>query len=74
VVTRLLRWLDRADRDALTVHHRGDETREPQGVFATRSPDRPNPIGLRRVRVESIDGGRIQVRARGTGRYAGARP
>jgi tRNA-Thr(GGU) m(6)t(6)A37 methyltransferase TsaA len=54
-------WLDRADRDVLVVHPRGDATRERQGVFATRSPDRPNPIGLHRVRVESIDGDRIRV-------------
>jgi tRNA-Thr(GGU) m(6)t(6)A37 methyltransferase TsaA len=57
----VLTWLDRADRDVLSVHPRGDRTREPQGVFATRSPHRPNPIGLHRVRVESIDGARIQV-------------
>jgi tRNA-Thr(GGU) m(6)t(6)A37 methyltransferase TsaA len=54
-------WLDRADRDVLIVHPRGDRTREPLGVFATRSPHRPNPIGLHRVRVVSIDGVRIRV-------------
>jgi tRNA-Thr(GGU) m(6)t(6)A37 methyltransferase TsaA len=54
-------WLDRADRSVLSVHPRGDLSRDPQGVFATRSPDRPNPIGLHRVRVESIDGLRIRV-------------
>lgn len=57
----VLTWLDRADRDILTVHPRGDRARERQGVFATRSPHRPNPIGLHRVRVESIDGTRIRV-------------
>lgn len=58
----VLTWLDRAARDVLSVHPRGDETRERQGVFATRSPDRPNPIGLHRVEVESIEGGAIRVR------------
>jgi hypothetical protein len=42
----LLTWLDRASRDVLRVHPRGEEERPEQGVFATRSPDRPNPIGL----------------------------
>jgi tRNA-Thr(GGU) m(6)t(6)A37 methyltransferase TsaA len=58
----VLTWLDRAARDVLSVHPRGDSTRERQGVFATRSPDRPNPIGLHRVRVESIDGTTVRVR------------
>jgi tRNA-Thr(GGU) m(6)t(6)A37 methyltransferase TsaA len=57
----VLTWLDRADREVLSVHPRGDTARERQGVFATRSPHRPNPIGLHRVRVESIDRGRIRV-------------
>ena len=39
-------WLDRADRDVLRVHPRSDLSRPATGVFATRSPDRPNPIGL----------------------------
>ncbi len=58
----LLTWLDRAERDVLRVHPRGDLSREPLGVFATRSPDRPNPIGLHRVEIVSIDGGRVRVR------------
>jgi tRNA-Thr(GGU) m(6)t(6)A37 methyltransferase TsaA len=58
----VLTWLDRAARDVLSVHPRGDLTRERLGVFATRSPDRPNPIGLHRVEVESIEGGAIRVR------------
>jgi tRNA-Thr(GGU) m(6)t(6)A37 methyltransferase TsaA len=58
----LLTWLDRADRDVLRVHPRGDPSRSPQGVFSTRSPDRPNPIGLHRVEVASIDGARVRVR------------
>jgi tRNA-Thr(GGU) m(6)t(6)A37 methyltransferase TsaA len=57
----VLTWLDRASRDALSVHPRGDQSRERQGVFATRSPDRPNPIGLHRVTVLSIDDGVVRV-------------
>jgi tRNA (Thr-GGU) A37 N-methylase len=45
----------------LSVHPRGDETRPVQGVFSTRSPDRPNPIGLHRARVLAIDGTRVTV-------------
>ena len=58
----LLTWLDRADRNVQIVHPRGDLSRPPQGVFTTRSPDRPNPIGLHRVTILAIDGLRIQVR------------
>jgi tRNA-Thr(GGU) m(6)t(6)A37 methyltransferase TsaA len=58
----VLTWLDRARRDVLSVHPRGDRGRPEQGVFATRSPDRPNPIGLHRVRIAEIDGGRLLVR------------
>ncbi|MEW9554878.1 tRNA (N6-threonylcarbamoyladenosine(37)-N6)-methyltransferase TrmO [Nonomuraea sp. NPDC050783] len=58
----LLTWLDRADRDTLTVHPRGDVTRSRTGVFATRSPDRPNPIGLHEVHILAIDGTRVHVR------------
>jgi tRNA-Thr(GGU) m(6)t(6)A37 methyltransferase TsaA len=58
----LLTWLHRADRDVLSVHPRGDSSRPPQGVFGTRSPHRPNPIGLHRVEVLAIDGARVQVR------------
>jgi tRNA-Thr(GGU) m(6)t(6)A37 methyltransferase TsaA len=57
----VLTWLDRADRDVLAVHPRGDATRPETGVFATRSPDRPNPIGLHRVRVLGIEGSRLRV-------------
>src|SRR5688572_9928931 len=45
----LLTWLDRADRSILKVHPRGDKNRALEGVFSTRSPHRPNPIGLHRV-------------------------
>ncbi len=57
----LLTWLDRANRDTLAVHPRGDPHRPLTGVFSTRSPDRPNPIGLHRVRIHAVDNGRIQV-------------
>lgn len=58
----LLTWLHRARRDVLTVHPRGDASRPPQGVFTTRSPDRPNPIGLHHVEITGTDGLRIRVR------------
>jgi len=58
----VLTWLDRGQRDTLVVHPRGDLTRPPTGVFSTRSPDRPNPIGLHRVTILAIDGTRVQVR------------
>jgi tRNA-Thr(GGU) m(6)t(6)A37 methyltransferase TsaA len=57
----LLTWLDRARRDVLRVHPRGDRERPEAGVFTTRSPDRPNPIGLHRVRVLAVDGTRVRV-------------
>src|SRR5262245_36186692 len=58
----VLTWLDRASRDVLAVHPRGDLSRPETGVFNTRSPDRPNPIGLHRVTIVSIDGTRMRVR------------
>ena len=57
----LLTWFDRAEREVLVVHPRGDPANPLTGVFSTRSPDRPNPIGLHRVRVRAIDGLRVQV-------------
>ena len=57
----LLTWLDRADRDVLVTIPRGDPDRPPTGVFSTRSPDRPNPIGLHRVTVLEVDGLRMRV-------------
>ena len=57
----VLTWLDRAARDVLSVHPRGDRERPAQGVFTTRSPDRPNPIGLHRVTIVAVDGDRIRV-------------
>jgi len=58
----VLTWLDRARRDVLAVHPRGDRTRPETGVFSTRSPDRPNPIGLHRVTILSVEGTKIRVR------------
>ena len=57
----VLTWLDRARRDVLTVHPRDDATRPLAGVFTTRSSDRPNPIGIHRVRILAIEGNRIHV-------------
>src|SRR3954451_4409410 len=57
----VLTWFHRADREVLRVHPRGDASRAPQGVFATRSPHRPNPIGLHRVRILALDGARVKV-------------
>jgi tRNA-Thr(GGU) m(6)t(6)A37 methyltransferase TsaA len=58
----VLTWFDRARRDVLVVHPRGDTARPRQGVFSTRSPDRPNPIGLHRVTIVAVEGARIRVR------------
>ena len=57
----VLTWLDRANRDVLRVHPRGDPSRAQQGVFATRSPHRPNPIGLHPVEILSVEGLRVRV-------------
>ncbi|MFE9689395.1 tRNA (N6-threonylcarbamoyladenosine(37)-N6)-methyltransferase TrmO [Micromonospora sp. NPDC005806] len=57
----VLTWLDRAERDVLVVHPRGDRSRPETGVFAARSPHRPNPIGLHRVQVRQVDGVRVRV-------------
>jgi tRNA-Thr(GGU) m(6)t(6)A37 methyltransferase TsaA len=58
----VLTWLDRARRDVLRVHPRDDVANPLRGVFATRSADRPNPIGLHEVEVASIEGRRLRVR------------
>jgi tRNA-Thr(GGU) m(6)t(6)A37 methyltransferase TsaA len=55
-------WLDRADRNVLQTHPRDDPANPLQGIFNTRSPDRPNPIGLHPVTVLAIDGLRMKVR------------
>jgi tRNA-Thr(GGU) m(6)t(6)A37 methyltransferase TsaA len=57
----VITWLDRARRDVLTVHPRGDASRPLMGVFDTRSPHRPNPIGLHRVTITKVDGLRVRV-------------
>ena len=57
----VLTWLDRARRDVLAVHPRGDRSNPMQGVFSTRSPDRPNPIGLHTVQILAIEDTRIRV-------------
>lgn len=58
----VLTWLHHARRDVLRVHPRGDIERDEAGVFSTRSPDRPNPIGLHQVEVEAVNGLRVRVR------------
>jgi tRNA-Thr(GGU) m(6)t(6)A37 methyltransferase TsaA len=58
----VLTWLDRAQRDVLRVHPRDDPANPLQGVFNTRSADRPNPIGLHPVEVLAVAGTRILVR------------
>lgn len=58
----VLTWLDRADRTVLETRPRDDPAAREHGVFSTRSPDRPNPIGLHRVAIVAIDGLRIHVR------------
>ncbi|MGH2909193.1 MAG: tRNA (N6-threonylcarbamoyladenosine(37)-N6)-methyltransferase TrmO [Solirubrobacteraceae bacterium] len=59
----VLTWLHLADRGVLRVHPRGDPRNPVSGVFATRSPDRPNPIGVHRTTIRRIDGLRIEVAA-----------
>jgi tRNA-Thr(GGU) m(6)t(6)A37 methyltransferase TsaA len=57
----VITWLHRARRDVINVHPRGDRSRPLTGVFSTRSPDRPNPLGLHRVKVLEIRSGRLCV-------------
>ena len=57
----LLTWLHLADRSTLTTYPRGDTSRPLSGVFATRSPDRPNPIGLHTVTVAAVEGNVVRV-------------
>ena len=58
----VLTWLHQARRDVLVVHPRDDPRNPETEVFSTRSQDRPNPIGLHRVRIAAIDGPRVLVR------------
>lgn len=57
----VLTWLHQAHRDVLKVHPRSDPRRPLTGVFATRSPDRPNPIGLHPVTVREVAGNRLRI-------------
>jgi len=57
----VITWLHRAGRDVLQTHPRNDPTTPLTGVFATRSPDRPNPLGLHRVNVREIAGTKLLV-------------
>jgi tRNA-Thr(GGU) m(6)t(6)A37 methyltransferase TsaA len=57
----ILTWLHLGRRDVLRTHPRNDTNRPEQGVFSTRAPDRPNPIGLHTVEVLAIDGNRLRV-------------
>jgi tRNA-Thr(GGU) m(6)t(6)A37 methyltransferase TsaA len=57
----VLTWLHQADRTVLEVHPRDDPAHPLTGVFSTRSPDRPNPVGLHRVRVRAVEKARIRV-------------
>lgn len=57
----VLTWLHEGDRSVLSVHPRDDATRPRTGVFSTRSPDRPNPIGLHAVTVTGVEGHTVDV-------------
>ena len=57
----VITWLHRARREVLQVHPRSDARNPLTGVFATRSPDRPNPLGLHPVTVRSIEGNRLRI-------------
>src|ERR1700759_1900410 len=58
----VLTWLDRAERTVLRVHPRDDPANPERGGFSTRAADRPNPVGLHRVKVLAVDGRRVRVR------------
>jgi tRNA-Thr(GGU) m(6)t(6)A37 methyltransferase TsaA len=57
----VITWLHRARRDVFQVHPRSDPRNPLAGVFATRSPDRPNPLGLHPVVVREIEGNRLRI-------------
>lgn len=57
----VLTWLHQADREVFQVHPRSDPLSPLTGVFATRSPDRPNPLGLHPVTVRAIEGNRLRI-------------
>jgi tRNA-Thr(GGU) m(6)t(6)A37 methyltransferase TsaA len=58
----VLTWLDKGSREVLRTYPRDDRSQGERGVFSTRSPDRPNPIGLHEVEVLAVGGARVQVR------------
>lgn len=57
----IVTWLHKARRDVLKVHPRSDPQRRLTGVFATRSPDRPNPLGLHPVTVREVANHRLRI-------------
>jgi tRNA-Thr(GGU) m(6)t(6)A37 methyltransferase TsaA len=57
----IITWLHAAKRDVLKVHPRSEPNRPLTGVFATRSPDRPNPLGLHRVTIRKVSGRRLRI-------------
>jgi tRNA-Thr(GGU) m(6)t(6)A37 methyltransferase TsaA len=57
----VLTWLDRSRRDVLITRPRDDPRNPERGVFSTRSPDRPNPVGLHRVKIVAVDGRKVRV-------------
>jgi len=57
----VITWLHRSNRETLKVHPRSDPQRRLTGVFATRSPDRPNPLGLHQVTVCEIVEHRLRI-------------
>jgi tRNA-Thr(GGU) m(6)t(6)A37 methyltransferase TsaA len=57
----VITWFHHADRETLQTHPRSDPRNPLTGVFATRSPDRPNPLGLHPVTVRAVDGTRVRV-------------
>jgi len=57
----VITWFHEAQRDVLKVRPRSDPRNRLTGVFATRSPDRPNPLGLHPVVVRAIDGTRLRI-------------
>lgn len=59
----VLTWLHEAERETLKVHPGSDERNPLKGVFATRSPDRPNPVGLHRATIAGVDGTTLAIEA-----------
>ncbi len=58
----VITWFHQSKRDVLQVHPRGEITNAITGVFATRSPDRPNPLGLHRVTILQLQQNKLQVK------------